>query len=68
LTYDETSTLNVAGVVSQTATFSSDFETVTLNGYDNTLGHHLTIEKKNYTQSFDVYADLRYWPAFGNND
>lgn len=68
LTYDNSSNLNVPGNFAQTATFSSDYETVTLNGYDNNLGHHLTIAKKNYQQSFNVYADLRYWPGFGNDD
>jgi hypothetical protein len=68
LIYDDKQTLLVEGTVSQTATFSSDFETVTLNGYDDAMGHHFTIEKKNYQQSFDVYADIRYWPGFGNED
>jgi hypothetical protein len=54
--------------VAQTATFSSDFETITLNGYDDAKGHHLTIVKKDYQQTFEVYADLRYWPGFGNED
>ena len=68
LTYDTNSTLFVDGTVSQTATFSSYYETVTLNGYDSDKGHHFTIAKKNYQQSFEVYADLRYWPGFGNED
>jgi hypothetical protein len=40
--------LYIEGVVSQTASFSTDFETITLVGYDNERGHHLSVQKKNY--------------------
>ena len=48
LTYDTNSTLYVEGAFAQTFNFTTDFENVTLNGYNDTHGHHLTVAKKDY--------------------
>jgi hypothetical protein len=41
---------------------------MTLTGYNLTKGHQFTVQKKGYTQTLTLNADLRYWPAFGDND
>lgn len=60
--------LEVVGKVELAGTIeTSDYEKITLNGYDNANGHSFSLVKKS-GQKIDLYADLRYWPAFGNND
>jgi hypothetical protein len=66
LVYDSQADLEVEGTVTQTLTISSNYETYSLNGYDVQNGHDFTVTKKINGQNISLYADLRYWPAFGS--
>jgi lysosomal alpha-mannosidase len=41
---------------------------VSIIGYDILWGHVLQVQKKVYQQTFTLNADIRYWPAFGDED
>lgn len=68
MTYNPAANLALLGNVVSSLTADTDFETVKLNGYDTDNGHSFTVTKKKYAQTFSFYADLRYWPAFGDPD
>lgn len=68
LKYNASVDLTVKGQAVQTATFDTQFETIALTGYDQNYGHSLTVSKKAYQQTLRLNADIRYWPAFGDDD
>lgn len=68
LKYNSKTDLSVTGIPSQTTSFDTQTETISVTGYDQQYGISLKTMKKVNNQTIRFNADIRYWPSFGDDD